>query len=132
MRFEEDICLVLNTVCIQGHYHVCLKQGEFNEDMVHIIQTALSNDEEFPTRRKHSNSVKSIFIRVCTEFASLFLLYVLSVSLGLICFLLACLLFIFLFLSSVFFLFFFLVCFLFLSFNPAGVPLSRYDCNEWA
>ena len=96
--------------------------------MVHIIQTALSNDEEFPTRRKHSNSVKSIFIRVCTEFASLFLLYVLSVSLGLIYFLLACLLFSFLFLSSVFFLFFFffsfLFAFFFLSFNPAAVPSS--------
>ncbi|XP_070203310.1 platelet binding protein GspB-like [Littorina saxatilis] len=35
----------------------------FNEDVVHIIQTALTDDEKFPTRRKQSNSVKTIFIK---------------------------------------------------------------------
>ncbi|XP_025100366.1 uncharacterized protein LOC112567768 isoform X2 [Pomacea canaliculata] len=36
---------------------------EFSEDMVRIIQTALNDEDQLPTRRKHNNSVRSIFIK---------------------------------------------------------------------
>ncbi|PVD27577.1 hypothetical protein C0Q70_12739 [Pomacea canaliculata] len=38
-------------------------QEEFSEDMVRIIQTALNDEDQLPTRRKHNNSVRSIFIK---------------------------------------------------------------------
>lgn len=51
-------------VCMWACMHVCM-QEEFSEDMVRIIQTALNDEDQLPTRRKHNNSVRSIFIKVC-------------------------------------------------------------------
>ncbi|XP_076438576.1 uncharacterized protein LOC143277582 [Babylonia areolata] len=62
-RFQRQFPRDFNAVRMKLESDRYSSVEEFNEDMVHIIQTALSDDHLLPTRRKHNNSVKSIFIK---------------------------------------------------------------------
>lgn len=51
--------------CSWSFFLSLLLQEEFSEDMVRIIQSLLFENEQYTTRKKQANSVRSIFIKVC-------------------------------------------------------------------